>query len=410
MKIRSLLNVFNKKEDRALQDDLGIWEDFLLAAGLLNDHINREKALDIPALSACAELIASTIAMIPLKLYKIEDGSVIEIQDDPRLKLLNDDTNDTLNAFEFWKAIIYDYLLDGHAYAYINKSRNKIQSIHYIESRYINISKNNDPIFKEYTVNVNGQSYEKYDFFKILRNTVDGTEGQGIINQNKTLLSVIYNALLYENILSKTGGNKKGFLQSDKKVDKGVITQLKEDWKRMYSENKENCVILNSGITFKESASTATEMQMNENKKVNSDEICKIFNVPPSLIGAETSSKEDSYQKYIKTAILPILQIIATSANRDLLLEKEKGSFYYAHDTKEVMKGDIEKRFKAYEIAIKNKFLDINEVRYEEDKPPIKALDNTLVLGLNDVLYNTETGNVYTPNTDKTSTLKGGDK
>ncbi|SFU42884.1 hypothetical protein SAMN04487886_102525 [Clostridium sp. DSM 8431] len=33
-----------------------------------------------------------------------------------------------------------------------------------------------------------------------------------------------------------------------------------------------------------------------------------------------------------------------------------------------------------------------------------------MVLGLNDVLYNTKTGTIYTPNTDKTSSMKGGEK
>ncbi|MGL5084977.1 MAG: phage portal protein, partial [Clostridium sp.] len=98
---------------------------------------------------------------------------------------------------------------------------------------------------------------------------------------------------------------------------------------------------------------------------------------------------------------------------RDLLLEKEKGSFYFAHDTKELVKGDIEKRFKAYEIGIKNKILTVNEARYEENKAPIEAFNDTVVLGLNDVLYNTKKGSIYTPNTDKTTsleTVKGGEE
>ena len=57
------------------------------------------------------------------------------------------------------------------------------------------------------------------------------------------------------------------------------------------------------------------------------------------------------------------------------------------------------------------KILTVNEVRYEEDKEPIEAFNDIVVLGLNDVLYNTKTGEVYTPNTDKTTNmnLKGGE-
>ena len=91
------------------------------------------------------------------------------------------------------------------------------------------------------------------------------------------------------------------------------------------------------------------------------------------------------------------------------MLDKEKKSFYFAFDIKELLKGDILKRFQAYEIALKNGFLGVNEVRYEEDKPEIEAFNDVIKLGLSDVLYNTKTGDIYTPNTDKSSNMKGGE-
>ena len=74
-----------------------------------------------------------------------------------------------------------------------------------------------------------------------------------------------------------------------------------------------------------------------------------------------------------------------------------------------MLKGDIEKRFKAYEIAIKNKIMQINEVRNKEDLEPIEAFNDTILLGLNDVLYNVKKKTVYTPNTNKISNLEGGE-
>ena len=181
----------------------------------------------------------------------------------------------------------------------------------------------------------------------------------------------------------------------------------------MYSGNSENCIVLNKGLTFQESGSTSTEMQLNENKRANSIEICKIVNVPPSMIEGDGKANENDYEKFVKMAILPILRAILSALNRDLLLEKEKKSFYFAFDIKELLKGDIEKRFRAYEIGIRNGFLGVNEVRYEEDREPIEAFNDTIKLGLQDVLFNTKDNTIYTPNTDKTSKisdLKGGEK
>lgn len=409
------MRFFKKRENRAADtsDPNGeaVLFDMLLRAGLAVDNVSRSMACNVATLEGCVELISNTIAMIPIKLYKKENGEIREIEDDIRLKILNDETGDTLTAFDFKKALIQDYLLVGNGYAYINKQGTKIKSLHYVKAEELSINRNVDPIFKDYDILVNGKTYKPYQFLKVLRSSRDGSTGTGIIESNPILLSVAYNSLRYENILAKTGGNKKGFINSEKTLDQAAIDLLKEQWNKMYSGNSENCVVLNKGLTFQESAVTPTEMQMNENKVTNGDEICKILNIPPSIITGDGKANTNDYEKMVKISILPAVTSFITCLNRDLLLEREKESFYFAPDLKELLKGDLEKRFKAYEIAIKNKILGVNEVRYEEDKPPIEALNDIVVLGLNDVLYNTRTGQVYTPNTDKKTdmNLKGGE-
>jgi len=388
-------------------------EDVLLQAGLKNDIVTKEVALNIPTLAGCIELMSNTIAMLPVKLYVEEGGKVSEVLNDNRTKLLNDDTLDTLDGFQFKKALIMDYLLKGNGYAYINKQQGQVISLHYVKEEQVSININSNPIFKNYDVLVYGDTYKPYDFIKLLRNTRDGATGTGIIESNPKLLSVCYNSLDYENTLAKTGGNKKGFIKAATKLTQEVIDLLKQQWNNMYSKNSENCVVLNNGLDFQESTSTSTEMQMNENKITNGDEICKILNVPPSILAGDGKQTPQDKEKFIQLAILPHLKALETALNRDLLQYKERNgvkSFYFAIDTKDLLKGDIEKRFKAYEIAIKNKILGINEIRYQEDKPPIEAFNDIAILGLNDVLYNTKTREIYTPNTDKTSNLKGGEK
>ena len=398
-----------RKEDRSIleKDETGL-KDLLLAAGLIEDSITRIESLNIPTLAGCVELISSLVASIPIKLYKEEDEEVTEIKDDIRLKLLNEETGDTLTSFEMKKALVIDYLLMGNGYIYINKERGNIESLHYVKESDVSINRNVDPIFKNYDVLVNGHIYKPHNFIKLLRHTDNGCNGYGIIEENIILLSVIYNSLKYENILSKTGGNKKGFIESLNKLDTESMLILKEQWRNMYSNNTENCIVLNKGLNFKESQATPTELQLNENKITNGSEICKIFNIPPSIISGDGKANEGDFDKMFKMAILPILNSLIASINRDLLLEKEKKSFYFGYDANELLKGDIEKRFKAYEIAIKNKIMGVNEVRYKEDLEPIELFEDTILLGLNDVLYNIKSKTVYTPNTDKTSNLKGG--
>lgn len=390
--------LFGKKEQRELT-----LEELLLSAGISTGDITKEQALNIPAVSACVNVISDTVASLPIVIYQAKDGKVTEIKDDVRINLLNDDTKDTLDGFQFKKAIIDDYLLDGAGYAYINRERNNIKSLHFVDNVKLSVNMGVDPIFKKYDILVNGATYRDFEFLKLTRKSKDGVTGKGVIKENNKILSVVYNSLIFEEILVKTGGNKKGFLKASSKLNREAIDALKAAFANLYKNNSENVVVLNNGLEFQEASNTSVEMQLNENKKTNSSEICKIFITPPSILDGTAS--DTVYNNWIKVCILPILIALQTALNKDLLLPSEKGSFYFAFDTKELLKGDIEKRFKAYEIAIKNKILGINEIRYQEDKEPIDAFENMVVLGLNDVLYNVKTGQVYTPNTDKSTNM-----
>ena len=141
-------------------------------------------------------------------------------------------------------------------------------------------------------------------------------------------------------------------------------------------------------MEFQEANNTSRENEINE-KNINFDkEIKDIFHLG------------NSYDEFIKNAIMPIANAFATALNRDFLLEKEKKSYYFAPDTKELFKGSLRERYEAYQIAIKNGFKTRNEIRYMEDDDAIEGLD-MINLGLGDVLLNTETGEIYTPNTNK---------
>lgn len=388
------------KEFREYNQRAQTLEEVLLQAGIGVDLVTKEQALNIPSVAGCVDLITNTVAMIPINMYKAVDGEVSVI-DDNRVKLLNDDTKDTLDGFQFKKQLTEDYLLNGAGYAYINKHKNSVRSLNYVDNACVSINKNVDPIFKDYDILVNGTEYKPFEFIKLTRKTKDGATGKGIVAENNDILTVAYLTLKYEKVLLKTGGNKKGFLKAQKKLNEESLTALKTAWNNLYKDNTENVVVLNDGLEFKEASSTSVEMQLNENKRTNSAEICKLFNVPVGIL--EGNASENEYNNFMKICILPILKAIETALNKDLLLESEKDSFYFAFDTKELLKGNILQRFQAYEIAIRNGFMQWDEVRYIEDLEPY-GLD-FIKLGLQDVLYNPKTKQIYTPNTDKTSSM-----
>jgi len=376
-------------------------ESLILEIGIGSSVITKAQALNIAALAGCVDIISNTIAMIPIKLYIENDGKVTPVKKDNRIKLLNDDTKDTLDAFSFKKAFITDYLLEGAGYAYINKSLNTFKSLHYVANINVSPQINFDPIFKDYDILVNGIFYKPFEFLKILNHTIDGATGTGIIAKNNDLLAISYLTMQYEKILQQTGGNKKGFLKSKSKLDDASFTALKAAWNNLYKNNTENMLILNDGVEFQEAQSTSVELQMNESKQTNSAEICKIFNVPKGILDGNATDAE--YNNFIKLCIMPIVRLFETALNKDFLLEIEKDKYYFAFDMKQLTKADILKRFQSYEIAIKNGWMQWDEIRFEEDLEPYGL--NFIKLGLADVLFDPKTKEIYTPNTNKTNQM-----
>lgn len=404
-----LFENFRKKE-RAEPESTGVLdetnvEEPLLSAWLLDEKPTRYKAIEIPSITGCVNKIARTVADIPIKLYKKENGKIVEVQDDRRVFLLNKETGDTLDAFQMKQAMIRDYYLGRGGYCYVKRNGLKVESLHYVFSDHIAVAANADVIFKEYVILVQGKSYYPHEFIRLLRNTTDGIHGHSIVEENEKILSIAYNSLAFEENLVKTGGNKKGFVKSAKRLTKEAMDVLKEAWRKLYRNNSENVVILNDGLEFQESSNTSVEMQLNENKKTNSDEICKIFGIPPSVLNGGGSEQDE--KALIKYCVNSILGEFMTALDRALLLESEKDSYFFAPDTYELTKGDVDKRYSAYKTAAETGWLQIDEIREKENMEPLGM--RMVKLGLQDVLYDPVENSVYILNTNKKIKLGKGE-
>ena len=380
------MGIFKKRETVL---DESKTEDVLLRAMLNGFEVQREDALAIPSVAAYVDLICNTFAQIPFKLYreKTVNGKKIteEVKDD-RVAIINDDTNDTLDGFQFKKAICEDYLLGKGGYAFIGKTGNKFNALYYVECDRLSINKNEKAIHKSFKIMVDGDTYDDYQFIKLLRNTKDGASGKGLTEEIGKALQTAFKRLCYDYDITVTGGSRKGFIKSQKHLDRKAIEELRTAWENYYSGNA-NTVILNDGMEFQEASNTSKENETNAKEITFNSVVKDIFHIGTT------------YEETIKNAIMPIAVAFATALNRDFLLEKEKKSFYFAPDTKELYKGSLKERYEAYKIAIETGFKTRNEVRYMEDDDALEGLD-VINLGLGDVLLDTNTGLIYTPNTN----------
>ena len=355
----------------------------------------RQDALSIPAVATSVDWIAGAIASLPIRMYKATDSGYQEVFDDYRLPLVNQYSGNCMTASDLIRNIITDYLLDGNGFAYVVKRGNRIEKLSYVPPFKLTYTESVDVIDKVLKVWIDSREIRDYDLLRICRHTKNGLTGIGFVSDNQLLLSTILNSLDYEN-KTTSSGVRRGFLKSKFKLDSEKLKSLKTAWRKLRNRDSD-VLVLNDGIEFENATSTAVESQMSQNKEINTRSILTYFGLPNNFL---SNANTDSYKTAVQIAILPLVSILENALNEFLLLESEKGSMKFVIDTNSLLRTNILERFNAYKTGIDSGVLTVDEVRRFEN---LQVLDLPFVkMSLADVLYNTDTGDIFVPNTNTT--------
>ena len=391
------MGLFRRLFEKRGADAVTITAEDSLAQMLAGIEITKENAEEIPAISACIDFISSVISALPVKLYRDElDGSTEEVTDDIRTMLLNDDTGDILDPVQMKKAVIRDFYLNGAGFIYPEMNGNEFVSLRYIDPTKVSkVRLSVDPIYKyaEFVL-CNGRILREDELIRVLRNTKDGVSGISIVQQHQQLLSAMYRQIVFEKSITASGGKKRGFLQSEFKMTDEQMETLRRKWEELYGGTDTGMVVLNKGLSFNPISNTGLEMQLQESKTRNNELACQIFCLSAAAVSGKVTP--DEFVSAIRCSTMPVIAALEAAFNKGLLLPSEKKNCYYVFDTSELLKGDILKRYQAYQIALRENFMQPDEIRYKEDMKPLGM--NWIKFNLRDVLYDPKTNRIYVPN------------
>lgn len=389
-----MFNWLKKKETRS---DDEVLADFISGLSPLSGKVvSKKEALSIPVVAQSVNWISSVVASLPIKMYRKTEKGYIEVYDDYRLPLLNDYSGNCMTANDLKRQIISDLLLDGNGYAYISKRGNKITKLSYVPTTKLTYTESVNSIDKILNVWVDGKPVQDYNVFRVVNNTKNGISGIGFVSDCQDLLGTILSSLKYEHT-SISSGVRRGFLKSKTKLDSEKLSELKQAWRKLTSPEQSDVLVLNAGIEFEDASSTATESQLSQNKTINIQQVLSYFGLPTNFLEGANS---DSYLTAVRIAVLPIVSQLTTALNNYLLLESEKGTLKFDIDTNDVLRINSNERFDAYQKGLSSGILTIDEVRRMEALP---VLDLPYVkMSLADVLFNTNTGEIFVPNTGAT--------
>lgn len=351
--------------------------------------ISEQNALKIPAVKSAVSLISDSIAQLPIYLYQEEiDGSINKFADDSRIKLLNEEANNYSTGQVLKKAIVKDYLFYGRAYL-LNRydqlfylAANQMEEVPYTED-YITIAAKK---FK-----YNGQRSVDLDESEVI---VIDSGTNGLLVDSGELFNTALSQLEYQNALITNNAVPTGILQTSSRLTEKAINRLRESWNSLYkgTKNAGKTVILEEGLEFKPISLEPDKLGLNESSKHLISEICRVFNLPESMINSEANkygSLEQNSIQFLQNCIGPILISIESALDKYLLTQPEKDTgFYFRFDTSELIRTTEKEKIEAISTALDKGLISFNQAMNKLDLPPIEKDYHKLNIG--DVLLYTD--------------------
>ena len=344
--------------------------------------VDEEEALKITAVYACVKVISETIASLPLNLLKeLTNGDSEKAKQHPLYMILKDIPNSEMTSFTFREMLMTNLLLWGNAYALIKRDANgRVTELYPLKSKNMKVERDAVTNKIKYTYTNNKgltKTYSPKQVLHIPAFTFDGVLGVSPITYAREAMGL---ALATEEFGARFFGN--GARPGGVLEHPGVLKdpeKLRDSWNKVYqgTANSHKVAVLEEGMKYHEIGMSPEDSQFLQTRSFQLTEICRIFRVPPHMIGdlsrSTFSNIEHQSIDFVVHTIRPWLVRWEQAIQRQLLNDEERTIYYAKFNCDGLMRGDFTTRMNGYAIARQNGWLSANEIRALEDMNKIPS-------------------------------------
>ena len=362
------------------QDSVSAAPVFYFGTSGSGKSVTVQSAIQLSTVYACVRVISETIASLPLGIYETVNDGNEKATDHPLYRLLHDEPNSEMTSFVFREVMLAHLLLYGNSYSQIIRSgKNQVIGLYPLLPDHMDVDRDSKGNLTYTYTTSDGKTVliKPRDVLHIPGLGFDGVMGYSPIALEKNAIGLGIASEEYGSKFFSNGARPSGILTHPNTVKNPKA--LRESWNSAYggSSNSNRVAILEEGMKFEPIAIPNNEAQFLETRKFQVDEICRIFRVPPHLVGnlehATFSNIEHQSIDFAVHTIRPWLVRIEQAMNRALLSDQEKGRFFVQFNIDGLMRGDYKSRMEGYAIGRQNGWLSANDIRALENQNPIPA-------------------------------------
>lgn len=350
--------------------------------------INAANAATIIAVQSAVSLLSETVAQLPLPVYKkLPEGGKARAEDHPVWPLLNVAPNSWQSAFQ-WKEMMQGHLMQwGRCYSMKTVSRGRILELLPLHPSRVSVKQDTLTLRLKFTVTLPDSTtvtLDQSEMFWILDRTVDGIRPISRIDLAREGLG---GAKAAENFSASFFGNNgmpAGILSTEQKLTAEQIKQLQNSWKDLNGgDNSFGIGVLDGGFKFSQITTLLRDAQFIETRKFAISEVARIWRIPPHMLGdlekATFSNIEHQGQEFVNYCLMPWLKRWEMAINTQLIAPERQSPTFAEFLVDGLLRGDIKTRYGAYSQALKDGWLNRNEVREMENRNPIPGGDEYII-------------------------------
>lgn len=359
------------------------WQDF---AALRNGPVNATTAQGVAAVYACVAAISETVATLPLHLYRDTGNSREKARSHSLYRVLHDAPNPEQTAMEFREAMTAEVLLTGNAYARIERgSDGQVRALWPLANVQV-LRLNNGKLAYEYT-DRDGRVIRLLDHECLhLRHRIgpDGVLGISPIAVARGVIELAQSEQEHGTATFRNGAKLAGVLETSQVLKPEQRTALKESWANQYggAGNSGKTPVLEAGMSYKPVSMSLEDAEWIEARKFNVYEVCRLFRVPPVIVGAmESANYSNSVElnrQFVTLTLRRWLAMWEQAISAKCLTEAGRHTYFAEHSVEGLLRGDSTTRAAFYASGIQAGWMKPSEARELENLPPIDGLDDVI--------------------------------
>ncbi|MDO1559815.1 phage portal protein [Brevundimonas sp. 2R-24] len=385
------------REDRSLENpsisltDASAWRSlFGGGAAFSGELVTEDAALGVPAVWTAVNVIAGSIASLPLHLYKRSPEGRQRAEADPLDRIVHDQVNsDYLTSFAWRKWLVTRLLLTGRAFTFIERGgHGRVTNLWPLDSSRMAIEVRDGRRVYRYRRH-DGRTVE-YGAGEIIDLVwmpgADGISHVNPLDRNRNAIGLAIAAERYASIMFENGGIPPLALngptmspQAAARASGDIAAALKAT-----RDEKRNVLITPTGYDLKPIGFEPMKAQMLELRKFQITEVARVFNIPPAFLQdlstGTYSNTEQQDLAFVKHTLTPWLELIEQELNAKLFSDKNRTNFV-EFNLDGMLRGDLATRMTAYAQAVNAAVLTPNEARAIENRPAKEGGDDLLIQG-----------------------------